>query len=111
MINCTDWKLRNCILSIIVVFELFLFPISRASFKFFLFFPIITSVSHNFLEFCFVDVVSRWFFATETPTEHPAFMIVAELWEAKVSNYTNDVLARGHQYKHVSASRLELATV
>lgn len=44
MNDCTVWTLRECALLVIVVFELELMSINRASFKFFLLFPMITLV-------------------------------------------------------------------
>lgn len=62
----------------------------------------------NCLNVFFVDVLASWYFAIQTLTVHLAFVDADELWEARVSDYSNDVLDRGHQCKHVIASLLEL---
>lgn len=37
-------------------------------------------------------------------------MDVDQLWEARVTDYSDDVFARVHQYKHINASRLGLSS-
>lgn len=36
-------------------------------------------------------------------------MYVDKILKARLPDYTNDVLAKGHRYKHIVTSRLELA--
>lgn len=99
----------ECDILIIVLFELHLLPINRASFKFLYSLPCDYIGLESYLEVCFVDFLARWLFAVQTPISHPAFMDVNEWWEANVSDYIDEVLARGHQYKSFMASRLSIA--
>lgn len=61
------------------------------------------------LDVCFIDVLAPSLFATQTLTAHPASMYVDELGEVKVPEYTDEVLLRGHRYRHFIAIRLRLA--
>lgn len=60
------------------------------------------------LDFSFTDVLVRWLPATQRPIIYPALIIVDELWEAKVPDYTIDVLLRDFWYKRIYAIRLKL---
>lgn len=61
----------------------------------------------NYLDVSFVDVLESWLFATQTFSTTAAFKSVDELWEARVPDYTNDVLVQGCRSKR--ASNLGLA--
>lgn len=64
----------------------------------------------NALKICFVDYLARWLIATQNSYYPiPALMDFEEFSEGRVFEYIEDVIVQGHQYKHVIASRLELA--
>lgn len=49
-----------------------------------------------------VNVLAQWLFACKTPSANSAFMDVVELWKAKVSTYSSDVLVRNQWNGHVA---------
>lgn len=62
----------------------------------------------NYVKTLFVDFVSHWLFSKQPLLATPAIVNIDELWEARVTDHTNEVLVRGPQYKHVTAVSLEL---
>lgn len=63
----------------------------------------------TYLEAYFVDGLASWLFASHTSNAHRAFMNVVELRAGTVIDYTNDIVARDHRYKHTVAILLTLA--
>lgn len=61
------------------------------------------------LKVWFFIVLARQLFATQAPTVHPAFINLHQLWNVTVSDFTDDVLKIGHEYKHGTENRPRLA--
>lgn len=64
----------------------------------------------NFVKACFADPLERLLFATQISTANWTLMDVDELLIVKDPDYSNGVLARGHQNKRVIVNRLDLTS-
>lgn len=77
-------------------------------------FEVLSSFSYDYfglansLDIYFVDVLVRWLFARILPLPARPSWMLTFLMEARVSDYTNDVLARSHCYKPIVAHHLRL---
>lgn len=51
-----------------------------------------------------MDVFACWLFASQASTA-PVIIDIDELREARVPDYTNEILARVYRYKHINANQ------